>query len=239
MQPRIKNPKVLIATPTSIYKDYVLLEWYTWISNLTYDNYEIMMVDNSLDVHYFQKLKSLGIPCMHVSPVGKVPREFMCQSLNKLRDYFLKNNFDIFISLESDILPPRNFIEKLISCHKPVISAPYFYDFGEKSNILLWVFNQTSEKKFETHKATMKEGFIFMDGKVKQLYQSGIGCTMIAREIIKKIPFRWNPSKPEFADSWFYYDLMKLKIENYIDTSFLCKHYSSNWSEIPEQGRFK
>jgi hypothetical protein len=235
---KINNPKVLIATPTSIYKDYVFLDWYTWVSNLTYNNYEILICDNSRDISYYNKLKSLGVPCIHVSPIGKTPRQFMCQSLMKLRDYFLKNNFDIFVSLESDVIPPRNFIEKLISDHKQVVSAPFFYDFGEKSNILLWYFKQTDDKKFETHKANLLEGIMFMDGKVKQIFQSGIGCTMISKEIIKKIPFRWDLSKPEFADSWFFMDMMKQKINNYLDTSFICKHYSSNWSEIAEQGSF-
>jgi len=38
---------VLLAAPTSIYKEYVLFEWIEHIKRLTYKNIEILLVDNS------------------------------------------------------------------------------------------------------------------------------------------------------------------------------------------------
>jgi hypothetical protein len=239
------NPKILIIAPTSIYKDYILLEWYLWISSLTYKNYDILICDNSLDTSYYQKLKAMDMPVIHCSPIGKTPREYIADSLNQLRNHFLKGDYEVMVIVEVDVFPPRNFTEKLLCENKDMISAPFFYDFGPKSNILLWYFAQTGilnehdKPIFTTHKADFMQGLNFMDGEVNQIYQSGIGCTMLKRKVVEKIPFRWEHGKPEFPDSFLYADALKAPFFNYMDTSFLCKHYNSDWSQNPDHGSFK
>jgi hypothetical protein len=229
------KPKVLLAAPTSIFKDYVFLEWYLHASTLTYPNYDIVICDNSLDTSYAPKLRRMGVKTLYVSPRGKTPRQYIAESQNMLREVFLEGRYDYFFSLEVDIFPPRNIIEKLLSCGKPIVSAPYFYDFGIKSKPLVHYFVQKPDGGITTHCANLSEAIDWLDGTVKPIYQSGVGCTLIERSILEKIPFRWESGNNGFSDSFLYYDLTyKLKINNWLDTSILCRHYNSDWFLNPD-----
>jgi len=52
-------PKVLIACPTSDKKDYCLDDWYENILKTEYPNYTILMVDNSHDETYHNKIQNM------------------------------------------------------------------------------------------------------------------------------------------------------------------------------------
>jgi cellulose synthase/poly-beta-1,6-N-acetylglucosamine synthase-like glycosyltransferase len=49
------NPKVLLFAPISQVKDYCLPQWLEHISNLTYENYHVYLVDNSEYSNFFKK----------------------------------------------------------------------------------------------------------------------------------------------------------------------------------------
>lgn len=220
-------PKILLAAPTSTYKDYIFLDWFIHASSLTYKNYDILICDNSHDKNYHKKLQKMGINCLYVSPEGKETRQYIVESQNVLREHFLQYNYDYFFSLEVDVFPPKNIIEKLLSCNKKIVGAPYFWKFGKESCLLISYF--TGDNKVNTHETTLPEAINFVDGTVKQVYENGIGCTLISREIIEKIPFRWEKGNPAYSDTFFYKDLFKKGYKNYMDTSILCKHYNSDW----------
>jgi hypothetical protein len=224
--------KVLIATPTSTNKDYIFLDWFIHTSNFTYPNKEIIICDNSHDITYHEKLKAMGVNCLYVAPKSRRSHDYITESQNVLRDYFLKGNYDYFFSLEVDIFPPRNIIEKLLTANKKIVAAPYFWNFGKQSQVLLVYFRQTGEKEFITHEPDFAETLQFFDGNVNQIYENGIGCTLISREIIEKIPFRVESGKPGYSDTYFYIDLFKLGYKNWMDTSVFCKHYNSDWGGI-------
>lgn len=224
-------PKILLAAPTSDYKDYIFLDWFFYVTNLTYKNYDILLVDNSHDITYFENLKQLGVNVMHVCPEGKTSREYVTESQNLIRDYFLKNDYDYLFSLEVDIFPPRNIIEKLLLANKDIVGAPYFYNFGPESMILLQYFIKKQNGTYATYNPDLLDSMIFFDGTVKQCYENGIGCTLIKRRIIEQIPFRWEKGNPGFSDTHFYKDLFDNHITNYIDTSVICRHYNNDWSK--------
>jgi hypothetical protein len=229
------NPKILIIAPTSLNKDYIFIEWYLHISTLTYQNYDIVICDNSIDETYYKNLQKMGINCLYVSPKNKSNAQYITESQNLLRNYFLNHKeYDIMISIEVDVFPPRNFIEKLLSTKKEVVSGLYFWNFGKNSKPLVSYFVKTGEKKMENVIPGMFDCFKFVDSEVKQIYQTGIGCTMIYRKIVEKIKFRTDNKKFIHSDVNFYKDLYNFRIPNYMDTSIICKHYNSDWSLISD-----
>lgn len=225
-----RQPKVLIAAPTSRVKDYVFLDWLLNVKSFTYKNVDILLCDNSVDIKYQQYLNMLGVKTLRVNPEGKNPREYVTESQNLLRSYFLNNDYDYYFSLESDILPPKDVIEKLLMADLDVVSGLYFYNFGAKSNLLLNYFVKEGDKKYRTHNPTLKEALQWVDGSVKQVYECGIGCTLIKRAVLEKIPFRWVLNNNGFSDTHFYADLYKNGYLAFVDTSILCKHKNSSWS---------
>ncbi len=223
-------PKVLLAAPTSTYKQYIFLEWYIHAATLTYPNYEIFIVDNSCDKNYHKELRKMGINVAYYNPKGKTNHEYITESQNMLRDYFLANKFDYFFSYEADQFAPRNIIEKLLMADKDVISAPYFIDHGYKSRLLISYFEQTGEKNYKTVFPEMDKLIKFMDGTIKQTYENGIGCTLIKRYVLEKIRFRIEKFHPGHSDKYFYADLWESGIHNYVDTSILVRHFNSDWN---------
>jgi hypothetical protein len=226
----MKQPKVLLCAPTSTYKDYIILEWYLHASTLTYQNYDIVICDNSHDVNYHKKLQAMGIKCFYVSPEGKRCHDYVCESQNLLRDYFLINNYDYFFSLEVDIFPPRNVIEKLLCAKKQAISAPYFYGFGKESKPIMYYFNKEIDGVYRRNEyVDLLSVLQITDANVHQVYATGIGCILFEREVMEKIKFRIDPKIEGFSDTPLYIDLYQNKIFNYTDTSLMCRHYNSDW----------
>ena len=57
----MKNPKVLVGCPTSFHKEYALKEYADAVKSLDYNNYDILLVDNSQDNDYYKKIKQIGL----------------------------------------------------------------------------------------------------------------------------------------------------------------------------------
>lgn len=228
-----KNPKILLAAPISNKKDYIIIEWLIHVSNLTYQNYDILLCDNSIDKTYHKQIQKMGFNCLYVDPTNKHSRQFVTESQLRLREYFLKHDYDIYLSVECDNFPPRNFIEKLLAEMElgcKIIGIPYYYGFGKESNLVFQYFEKDENNEYRSIWPTLDKMIEFLDGKVKQVYENGIGCTMISREIIEKIPWRYEEGHTGFADTHFYKDLWNAGYDNWIDTSMICFHCNSNWA---------
>jgi len=57
----MNSPKVLLAAPINIVKEYCLYEWISHINQLSYSNFEIFLIDNSLSPNFSQKIRGLGV----------------------------------------------------------------------------------------------------------------------------------------------------------------------------------
>ena len=114
--------KILVGCPTSNHKEYSINEYLNGIKNLNYRNFDLILVDNSEDNNYFNKLKSLGINVIK-GKYFESAKDRVINSRNILREYFLNNDYDYLLSLEQDVVPPSNVIEKLLEHNKEVTGA--------------------------------------------------------------------------------------------------------------------
>lgn len=227
------DPKVLVACPVSDHKDYVLLDWLVYTNNLTYSNYELLIVDNSQDPEYHKKFVDYGFNVIRVDPNGRINREYIAECLETIREFALKGGFDYFFSLECDIFPPRNIIEWLLTHHLPVVSCAYYTGIGEDSAILLQDIDNIGDWH-KVHDMTTVHAFRQMDGKVKPIYANGIGCCLIRRDVLELIPFRISSDDEGYPDSFFHQDLFINGIINYVDTSVVVRHYNHDWSDVED-----
>jgi GT2 family glycosyltransferase len=225
-----ESPKILLASPFSSNKDYVIFDWLIHISQIDYPNLDILLCDNSHDESYHKQFEEMGFNVLYVSPKGKNAREYITESQNLLRSVFLTGGYDYFLSLECDIFPPKQFLHKLLMSGKQIINIPYFYGFSENSKLLLSYFVKKDDGAISTFIPNLVEQFYFIDGTVKQIYESGIGCSLIHRSVLEKIKFRLEEGKPAFSDTYFYQDVFKAGMKVYMDTSMLCIHKNSNWA---------
>lgn len=235
MEPR---PKVLIGTPTSNQKDYCFDDWYDNVKMFTYPEVDLLMVDNSIGEAYHKHLKSKGVNCVHVNPAGRHTQQYITESQNVIRNYFLDHpEYTHLFMLESDVFPPCYVIEQLLHHDLECVGAPYFIQSGMDSHLLLGIYVPGFSPETEVTGMVMRPtlSFIFMDGTLKLTSMQGVGCTMIKREVIEKIPFRSIEGHKNHADSFFYEDLFKAGYQNYSDTSLEIQHRNLDWNTVVDR----
>lgn len=238
-------PKVLLACPTSQHKTYCQSDWVANVKNLTYPNLEILIVDNSRDSKNAIELKRLFEGCKHKwQVINSEPKETVCDTLvdccNKIRQYVLKEKFDYWFSLESDLFPPVNIIEYLLAFQKPLVCATYF-TFGGDSTLLLNHEMLRIGKFPYVQIKTMLNTFIndVKDkGVLKPTLQAGMGCLMVKANVLRKVMFRYdaNEFKAGYHDYFFLMDLYRLGYTVYSDFSVIIEHRnnSKRWDKILE-----
>jgi hypothetical protein len=124
-------------------------------------------------------------------------------SVNFLRDIFLKKNYDNFITLESDVIPPKGWLDMFEEVYDKadIIGGVYYLGFHP-------------EKDFT-------EDRLYYTGHVLS------GCTLYRKRVIEQIPFRWDERDLNaFPDAWMSHDAYRkgFRLANY--TKIKCNHLS-------------
>jgi len=232
------NPKILLASPINVVKSYVLYDWLKYIKQLDYDNYDIFLVDNSPGVQFTTAIRNMGFDCEHEWREGREARYYMAASNERIRIKFLSGEYSHLFSLECDIFPPKDIIQRLLAHDKDVVGTTYWTGHGYDTFMQLFTLycqhtDYVSHSKiFKTRVFTFEEAQLFMDGQLKTAYANGVGCIMIKRWVLEMIKFRVDPSDTGYADSFFHRDLWENGIENFVDTSIIPQHRNSNWNTI-------
>lgn len=236
----MSSPKVLIGVTIYEDKDYIFKEFYENIKNLTYDNYELLIVDNSATKKYYSKLKRMGVPVIHVNR-GANSRVAHAKSLNKIRDYLLKNDFDYWMSIESDLIPPVDIIERLMAHDKDSVGCMYNIGYpdsvAEPPRPCLFVTKvDENTKTLSTRNLSPEEGFSLFGKGVIPIHGCGIGTTLVKRHVLEKISFKYelNIDKVVHSDVLFYMDMHNLGMKAHVDTNIIVPHFNSKWSEVKD-----
>ncbi len=230
--------KVLIGCPTSDYKSYCLNEYLEGLKSITYKEADFIIVDNSKTDEYLNKIKELTKDFKNLKLI-KDPKWFegakdrIINSRNLIREIVLKENYDYFLSLEQDVIPPKNVVERLLKHKKDIISGVVFCDLIINGALtykpMLWI----SAGKDEKGKELMRylEPYEVEDEKLMELRTTSLSCLLISKEILNKIKFRYTVG---FDDVELCNDTKELGYKIFVDTSVKCKHLikGMDWSKI-------
>lgn len=120
--------KILIGIPIHVSKDYAMERWLENVAKLEYPA-DLMMVDNSPDLDYVEKVKSyckkygLKAKILHLEVTqepetsenrNELIHERIIRSEEMIRTEFLKRDYDAWFFWENDILIPTNALGKLV-----------------------------------------------------------------------------------------------------------------------------
>ena len=252
------EPKVLVGAPVFDGSAYATKSYIAGIKALTYKNAEYLLVDNSKTDSFYNHLNKQKVNIIRKFHDLKTPRERLVAGRNLLAKKVIEEGYDYFLSLEQDVIPPKDIIEKLMLHKKEIVSGVYYNYFkdsrgekilqpilyrrpaeDEKQSILK---NKKHFKKVnpQAYKFLEENNFNF-DKLQKQLSQKevlnkglievsacGLGCVLIHRVILEKVKFRVNKDSVSFDDVLFCDDVGKLNIKIYADTSVICRHLLRN-----------
>lgn len=234
---KIVFPKVLIVAPQHDSKKYCWNEWKDRVNNLTYSNYDVFLADNSEGFEFYNQMRVDGFKVKRVGQEKKNVLERTAKAHEACRLYAIKKNYDYILHLETDVIPPYDIIERLLTNRKKVVSGVYDIFHGKERKAMI----QVSEPLDRTIRAFRSVPFIeheeplFFDGTTKQVYHAGLGCILIHKYVFEKIKFRHVKNSINHADTWFANDCFQKDIAIFVDTSIHCKHLNGTWmDQAPE-----
>lgn len=109
-------PKILVACPTHMVKEYSMQRWIDNVKNLTYPNFDILVVDNSPNGEMINKYGN-QIPMLKLPTEGI--EDLMVTRINRsmelIREKFLEGNYTHWMNIEIDVIPQRDVIEIMLN----------------------------------------------------------------------------------------------------------------------------
>jgi hypothetical protein len=240
-------PKVLVVSPTYEGKDYIFDQNFKAITSFDYPNYDYLYIDNSPGTSYLKTLRNRGAKAVRVQRGGN-SRQALCNAQNYARLKVIQDKYDYLMFVESDLVPPKETIRRLLNYNLPVIGATYFIGQKHKFPCLFVLdFKQPSgqmgtrligavhDSSGNIRGINQKEMEAFIGKGVKQIHGMGLGCTLIRADVIKRFPF-WYDSRfsNKHSDVYFYMDLHNNRIPVFADTSFIIPHFPSDWKNVKD-----
>lgn len=227
----LKYFKVLVAAPQNKIKMYAWRKYIERAANLTYKNYDLFFVDNSKTKDNAKAISKEGYNCHWLNPKKKPNQQYIAESLELIRIKAIDEKYDILVILETDVIPPPDFIERLILHQKEVVSGGYFIGHGASSHLMIQEIEEVGEVR---NPSVIHNGrdIIYADGKLHKVYAAGMGCILIHRNVFTKIAFRWPKGANAHPDSFLATDLYNQGIPQYVDTSFICEHLNQSWANV-------
>ncbi len=231
----IMLPRVLIGSPVSDYYDYCFEEFVKSRKSLSYQNHDLLFVDNSKDESFAARLKDNGLHVTRIAYKESI-RQRMVDSRNLLRKKVLEEGYDYFLNLDQDIIPPNDIIERLLGHNKKIVNGVYFvyagqYSDGSKDALEpMCTLNENGRvRRLNEHELA--------GNQLIRIWSTGTGCILIHRDVLKEVEFRFDEFFAFFDDIWFSRDVGQKGFEMFVDTSIKCRHLIArrNW-EWKEKG---
>jgi len=230
--------KILIGCPTYKIYDYCVDLWVDAVKKIQEFSKEhqvdYLLVDNSKTDDFFNSLKKKGVNIVK-APYFPDVRKRVIHSRNILSDKVLNEGYDYFFSLEQDVIPKEDILEKFLPHNKEIVSGYY----GKPVSVVLRD-NETGELK----KAVIELALIWL-GEGERLRRAnpmevlnkglikvggfGIGCVLIKRKVMEKIKFRYETDRGAFDDMFFCIDAKKEGYDLFLDSDVRVKHLNRSW----------
>jgi len=231
----MKLPRILIFTVTYEGKEYAYKKFNEAVKKLTYTNTEHLWIDNSKTNDYSELLKSRGHKVLKTAR-GNNTREALARSQEVAREYALNNGFDYMLSLESDLYPPPDTIERLLGHCKEMVGVLYF--IGEDYLRLPCITLPERQKTtglMGTRLLHTKEIKYYMEQGLKQVNSCGLGCTLIKKDIFENIGFMFYSDLESHSDVFFANDVWTNGFRIFVDTNLLVEHENVSWSTVKDR----
>lgn len=232
-------PRILIGCPTHILKSDSLEKYVGGLDSLTYDHFDVVIEDNSPTPEYSKKIETLAeawekkhpgrtFRVLHSGTTSDKARARLVHGRNRIRQFVLDEKYDYFLSLEQDVVPPVDVIERLLNRDMPIVSGVYLNKVtreGEKPalQVMAGIFYSQEEEK---NKIVRSIGFMSLfPSRLIPVAYTGLGCILIRRDVLENVSFRYQENDRACDDIYFCSDAREKGYPIYLDSSVLCAHH--------------
>jgi len=233
--------KILVAAPIFDGMKYCIDKFVDRIKSLDYEDYDILLVDNSKTNLFYEEVKKKhDVDVMYLSL--DVPNmEKIIRSRNYILDYAVDESYDYILMMDCDVIPPANILSKLLSHEKEIVSGLYFGLFGptgkQKNDTVAWKIASDKEvaeinlrfpefiKKHGIPRRHLTEEEV-KSGELQEVIIPSAGCMLLSREVFKKIRYGLlDVSGYETSDDIFFCQKAReAGFKLYCDPSIKCEH---------------
>jgi hypothetical protein len=221
------NPKILVGCPTSEHKKYCLKEYADAVKAIDYDNFDVLLVDNSEGEEYIKDIKALGLNAVR----GKWfpgARDRIVHSRNLLKEYALKNEYDYLLSLEQDVIPEPSIIKKLVGHEKRIVSGVVMNNLPVGNVVVMMPMAYVSHKLDPTDLDYISREELSKP-QLAEIKGCALACVLIHKSVLAKINFRYTGG---FDDMMFSKDAIDAGFKIFLDTEVKPKRLHSSWDGI-------
>ena len=250
--------KILVAAPTYNMMKYCQDKFFDRIKNLSYPEYDILIVDNTRGGEYSKELESIGgMKVIHDNTTEEKNIFRLISSRNKILDYALENNYTHIMMFDVDVIPPVNIIEELLECNKDLVSGLYYNYFNANGGVkyLPVSWKHLTEEEFKEVKTKYKLPEIVKtrtdlrrhltkqetdSNELHKVAFPSAGCMLIKRVVFEKVRYGLL-EKPGFNlkagdDIYFIIKARDFGFIPYCHTKLKCEHLVLEKYEKDEDG---
>lgn len=222
---RMQNPKILVCAPTYSQKHYCEEEYFSRISCLSYKPYDIFIAENSRDKDYYFHLRTTypHVKFKYLDPGRKSAQTTLALAHEICRTYAVGGNYDYMLHMETDIIPPVNIIELLLSHNKKIAGCTYFTGAGKDTALMIQGEAHLNNNEKFVYPLSHGAGSL-MKGSLETVHSIGLGCILIHRSVFTQIKFRYEQGSDAYPDSFFALDAHDKGFKIHLDTSIVVTH---------------
>jgi GT2 family glycosyltransferase len=206
----------------------------------------VVLADNSASDAYKKELESRGFRVIRCAR-REDPLDTITECRNKLREIALQEGFDYFLSLEQDVIPPSDVIERLLERRVPIVSGVYCtYMVREGKSVklpLLWTWvsegdlelmkqnagnypetlKRIQDAKPEDLKRQLRMEEVMFEDLLEVKY-AGVGCMLIGRDVLERCRFVRSTGRSGTDDFGFCDEARNAGFKVFADCTVKCDH---------------
>jgi len=235
-------PKVLVGCPTSEHKRECLRDFSVGVKRLSYPNFDVLILDNSLGEEYIKEIRAMGLNA-EKSPYFEKASERVIHARNILRKKVLDEGYDYLLILEQDVIPPSDVIERMVVKNEKIVSGVTFHLFESELDGKKMLQMRPLIGEWDKN-AGIGLRFYDTDNVIKAFHNiyvgyCAFGCALIHRDVLSEISFRFEEQNGVvFWDDYCFCKDVFGKHKILADLSLKCKHMvlgrKEGWDRIRE-----
>lgn len=214
--------KILLANITYEGMRYCRKEFIQHISELDGD-FDTLFVTNSGEEDkklLEEETKVLrNVTILVNEDVCKTGKDQVVSNRNLVRKYFLEKNYDYLYFKDGDVFGPNHQLTTALSHNKKLVTGYYMMLMRKADKIVPLPMVYVSKGEGKSMQLSMLD---VIPPRFFEISFAGLGCTLIAREVLEKVSFRKFENSTE--DTAFYEDARKQGYKLYLDTRIKCPH---------------